>query len=333
MRHPPYQLKPNKAVDRFLLIDLLQQMRVTDWFDMSTYTYYGFGGPFLEDCRLLRRYCPEVKIASIEANKHTYLRQLFHQFGRDITLIDKNFGDFLTSFASNGTEIFWLDYTNLEASRLEDFRRLINLADDGSIIKITLRAELPYNPLLRDLRTWETEEDRDKDFKLFLQEFNDEFKGYTPPGIGRDEFDQPMHFVTLILKMIQLTAQNALPVRAHGSIFHILNAATYSDGTQMLSVTGIVYPYEQRNKIEDCFRSWHFFSQTWDTMHKIDVPVLSMKERLKLEKLLPVKNNTGKALLRTLGYNIDKTENSSLERLKQYAAFYKYYPYFVKIDL
>ena len=83
MRHPPYHLRVNKAIDRFLLVQIIDILK--RYCEISDYTYYGFGGPFLEDCRLIHNRCPEIKIVSIEKNEHTFKRQEFHRFS-------KNFG-------------------------------------------------------------------------------------------------------------------------------------------------------------------------------------------------------------------------------------------------
>ncbi|MYA69240.1 hypothetical protein F4009_09095 [Candidatus Poribacteria bacterium] len=64
---------------------------------------------------------------------------------------------------------------------------------------------------------------------------------------------------------------------------------------------------------------------------KIEVPTLSIKERLHLEKYLPTTKKTGRSLSRALGYKIDDTSNKHIEQLKQYEEFYQYYPYFARV--
>ena len=64
MKQPPYHLRPNKAVDRLALVEAIK--RLGRMGDLSEYTYYGLGGPYLEDFRLLYELCPEIKMVSIE---------------------------------------------------------------------------------------------------------------------------------------------------------------------------------------------------------------------------------------------------------------------------
>ena len=90
MRHPPYHLRVNKAIDRFLLVEILDILkRHCD--DISDYTYYGFGGPFLEDCKLIHNRYREIKIVSIEKNEQTFKRQRFHQFSKNLELRQEDF--------------------------------------------------------------------------------------------------------------------------------------------------------------------------------------------------------------------------------------------------
>ena len=61
--------------------------------------------------------------------------------------------------------------------------------------------------------------------------------------------------------------------------------------------------------------------------------MLSIKERLKLEKYLPIKHTDGRSLYKILGYKIADKENQSKEILKLYNDFYQYYPVIGKISL
>ena len=111
MKHPPYHLRVNKAIDRFLLVEILDILK--RHCDISDYTYYGFGGPFLEDCRLIHDRYPEINIVSVERDEETYKRQKFHSFSKKLDLIYGDFDGFIADFSCGGGEIFWLDYTNL----------------------------------------------------------------------------------------------------------------------------------------------------------------------------------------------------------------------------
>ena len=113
MKHPSYHLRPNKAVDRLSLIDTIRHLG--RFADLSKYVYYGMGGPYLEDFRLLYEFYPEIRMVSIEEDDNTFKRQRFHapcQTSR-LQLTKSDFTSFLAQFdPRNKNSIFWLDYTD-----------------------------------------------------------------------------------------------------------------------------------------------------------------------------------------------------------------------------
>ena len=316
MRHPPYHLRVNKAIDRFLLVEILDILK--RHCNISDYTYYGFGGPFLEDCRLIHYHCPEIKIVSIEANQQTFKRQEFHRFSKNLDLRDEDFASFLANFSSNGGEIFWLDYTNLTLERFEEFRSVLEKVSENSVVKITIRAEPSLNAS-------SSNEDRDKEWENF-QKIYDQI---LPPSAKQTDIETPLSFTKLLQEMIRIASQQALPASGE-SVFQLLDSSHYSDQTRMLSITGIVCNKSEVAKIRQRFKNWNL---DWATPRRIDVPTLSTKERLHLEKYLPTKAQTGLSLSRALGYKIDNSESQHLEKLKQYEEFYQYYPYFARVSI
>lgn len=309
MKHPPYHLKVNKAIDRFLLVEILNILK--KHCDISDYTYYSLGGPFLEDCRIINDHCPETNIVSIEKNEQTFKRQQFHRFSKILDLRLENFTNFLANFSSTGREIFWLDYTDLKLGHFEDFMSILGKVSEKSIVKITIRAE-SYS------KGWE--------------EFYREYGKILPASVKKTDIERLIPFIKLLQRMIQIASQQALPAPGK-SIFQLLDSSYYSDQTHMLSITGIVCNKNEVSEIQQWFKNWHFANLKWDDPRRIDVPTLSTKERLHLEKYLPTKAKTGSSLSRALGYKIDDSSKESIAKLKQYEEFYRYYPYFARISI
>ena len=311
MRHPPYHLRVNKAIDRFLLVQIIDILK--RHCDISDYTYYGFGGPFLEDCRLIHNRCPEIKIVSIEKNEHTFKRQEFHRFSKNLDLIQIDFDSFLAHFSSDGKEIFWLDYTDLRFGHFEEFIDVLRKVSENSVVKITVRAEPPSN----GVAAWE--------------KFQREYGQLFPKLARQTAIKRPSLFLELLQDMFQIASQQALPASGE-SVFQLLDSSHYNDQTQMLSITGMVCNRKQRSDVRQWFKNWAFSNFDWNEPRKIDVPTLSIKERLHLEKYLPTKQKTGRSLSRALGYRIDDTDPTHLEKLRQYEEFYPYYPYFARVS-
>ena len=321
MTHPPYHLRVNKAIDRLLLVDILDILK-RNRVDLSNYTYYGFGGPFLEDCKLIHDRCPEIQIVSIEKNQQIFKRQEFHCFSKKLNLIPKDFATFLAHFSSSGREIFWLDYTNLRFGNFDEFMSILAEVSENSVVKITIRAEpLSKRGLLQQVR-----EER-------FERFQEEFGKIIPESIQvqQKDIEKTEDFIKLLQKMLEIAAQQAL--RESGSVFQPLNSSYYSDQTEMLSVTGIVCNKNKVSEIRQWFKDWAFINLTWKDARRIGVPILSTKERLHLEKYLPTTMKTGRFLSRSLGYRIDDSQKKHIEKLKQYEKFYQYYPYFARVSI
>ena len=315
MKHPPYHLRVNKAIDRFLLIEILDILK-KHCDDISNYTYYGFGGPLLEDCRLIHNHCPEIKTVSIETNQETFKRQEFHRFSKNLELKLENFTNFLANFSSAGREIFWLDYNDLKFRHFEDFMSILGKVSEKSIVKITIRAE-PYDNYYKN-KSWE--------------EFQQKYDQILPPSAKKTDIERRTPFIKLLQRMLQIASQQVLPASGE-SIFQILDSSHYNDQTHMLSITGIICNKSAVSEIQQWFKNWHFVNLKWNDPRRIDVPTLSTKERLHLEKYLPTKAKTGLSLSRALGYKIDNSFKGHLEKLKQYEEFYRYYPYFARVSI
>lgn len=328
MKHPPYHLRINKAVDRFILIDILNILRGR--FDLSEYSYHGFGGPFLEDFRLIHGFYPDMKMVSIERDAQTFLRQEFHRFTRNnLTLIRKDLEDYLTQdFESEHKDIFWLDYVDSKYRRLEEFKMLLKKVGLYSVIKISVRAQIYGNPFRE--RDVDRRDDLTEQQSRFLREFNREYRDALTSNMDDKEFfARPFKTIELIYNMIQTVAAKALP-HEEGCFFQPLSAVHYQDGVPMLSVTGIVCPTENREELCNLFRDWRFANLTWQLPRKIDMPHLSIKERLLIEHLLPAEVRDGSDVLAKLGYYIDSDQQSSVEKILQYEDFYRHYPHFIR---
>ncbi len=204
--------------------------------------------------------------------------------------------------------------------------QILEKGEHGTIVKITLRAQRDDYPY-----QYSDEEQLEERLEKFRKKFEREFDQVLPAGI-EDSMFRPGKFPQTVQKMLQVAAEKTLPASC-GTVFQPLHSVYYRDGTWMLSLAGIVCSREDIAKIKCEFQSWKFSNTDWHKPLKIDLPVLSIKERLQLEKFLPVKNNTGKALAKALGYRIGDSESDNLYRLQQYADFHRYYPYFAKVSV
>ena len=67
-----YSMRPNKAADRFALMEAIRRLGGLSNNGLREYTYYGLGGSYLEDFRLLYELYPEIGMVSIEDNEEVF---------------------------------------------------------------------------------------------------------------------------------------------------------------------------------------------------------------------------------------------------------------------
>ena len=319
MRHPPYHLRPNKAADRFAFIEAIKRLERLNSEGLGDYIYYGLGGPYLEDFRLLYEHCPDVEMVSIENDLETYKRQQFHLPCGSLDLRFEDLSRFIELFdPEDKKSIFWLDFTNLEYSNFEHFKALLSLVNQDSLIKITLKSQ-PNDYWSAD------EEERQTN----AREFRGRFGTLMPEQL--DELPRSRReFAELQQRMVQIAAQEALPASADELTFAPVSSFYYVDSVGIFTLAGLVSQSERKNVIESAFAGWEFANLTWSPPRRIDVPTLSTKERLRLQRLLPSDRADGNRLREELGYLIDDDENKTEAALQQYADFHRYSPYLLR---
>jgi hypothetical protein len=310
MRHPAYHLRTNKAIDRFMLLEALRHLVQPN--DQRKYTYYGFGGPYLEDFRLVHENFPRMHLVSLESDPETYKRQKFHAPCRKIRLVPLDFRSFLARYDSRDRKsIFWLDYTGLEYSQVEDFMSLLGKVARGSVIKVTLRAE-PSDFL---------QEEQEDDFK-------EKFAAVLPSSDVAVPHESE-RLACLLQDIMRIAAQQALP-SAMGVVYQPISSFYYKDGDGIFTLAGAVCARDGLARARALFSDWPFANLDWGKPRRIDVPFLSTKERLHLQRHLPCARDAGSRLHDVLKYSIDDDRESALGKMAQYADFYNYYPYFMK---
>ncbi len=327
MRHPAYQLRRNKAIDRAILLEIIEKMARE--VDLSRYTYIGLGGPFLDDIRLISNQFPELHYVSIERDQNTHKRQRFHSVCKTLRLVLGTTDAYLDhEFETDTLSIFWLDYLDLLPSNLEEFATVLDLVGCPSIVKVTVYCEFDLGLMEAATKLLGAEE-AVKVKTAQIQEFQDRFDDYLDHVIVERDLD-PSSFASVVQSMFAVVAQRTLPSQGN-KVFQLVHSCRYADGPQMLTLTGIVCQANDRTRFRRLYARWKHANLDWHAPQHVDVPNLSVKERLALERHLPSANGTGKALQRSLGYSIDESQTASERRLRQYQDFYKYYPMFAKL--
>ena len=310
MTTPAYHLRPNKAIDRMIMVEAIRRLETMA--PLSEYTYYGFGGAYLEDFRVLYEQFKDIHMVSIERDPQVLKRQRFHLPCKTVCLLETEFSQFLTDYDHEEEKsIFWIDYTDLNPSNIEQFQSLLDKVADGSLVKITMRSKL-------------------SDFTNDVVSFKSMYQKFIPePDIKTPETN--LEYAKIIQDMLQIATQLQLP-HVLGRQLALIGSFLYSDGTPMLTLMGIVCRSECVDRYHAVFENWEFRNLEWHAPRQIDVPTLSTKERLMLQDKMPVVGNVGEVLYEALGYNVNGNETRTKRQLEQYAAFHRQYPYFMKTN-
>lgn len=188
----PYHLRQNKAVDRMLLIDLLSKLN--RYIEIHSYEYIGFGGPFLEDHKLMHSYFGNIKLTSIENNDHIWKRQKFNLPLSCINREKKHSSEFIDTFSRNNPVIIWLDYmeANKRREQLMEFESLLPKLNENDIVKVTINANpqtlWPDSARKSDNTHYSTEEKQQKRYEALDKQIGD----YLPQGITLKEMDKKL---------------------------------------------------------------------------------------------------------------------------------------------
>ena len=331
MKHPPYHLRTNKAVDRLLLANILLELGGK----CKNYRYYSLAGPFLEDLRVMDHFLPDMKLVSLETDSQTYKRQDFHKFNSVIVLLKKDLRGFVVNDyqpEENTKDVFWLDYTDLTYARFQEFQLVLKMVPPGSVVRITLRAQRELD--VDDLKDYLPSDTLEALKSGIENRFTAEFEKILPPD-APGAFATPKEFAHMVQHMVRYTASDALDTTGNPVDFLPVQSTRYNDNTQMLSITGVVCLRDQIASIKDELKSITYANFDWHEPDLINIPALSMKERLWLEKHLPVEagKDAGEELYALLGYMIDSSEKTSKQQLAHYADYCRFYPNFVRINL
>jgi hypothetical protein len=296
-------------VDRYLFVEVLKRvlkLRPPN----GRYTYVGFGGPFLEDLKVIDHYFPEMRLTSLECDEETFKRQRFHQFCRGVRIWPKTDRAFVSEMKEDELITAWFDYLGREPENFGVFGDLLKRAANWSVLRVTLNASF-------------------KDDAKFREEFSKRFDQILPADY-ETYFENEESFLILLQKMIRAVTT---PQLRTGHDFRLLSSATYRDGARMLTVTGLKCPDVDWKRVHKEFSRWPFFTPSWNSKPtRIDVPELSVQERVRLGRYLPSSGEkVGHRLHRKLGYSIAGSSEASARDLANYAAFSRYFPIFARL--
>ncbi|MEM8813666.1 MAG: O-methyltransferase, partial [Pseudomonadota bacterium] len=236
------------------------------------------------------------------------------------------FSGFRASYPEDANFVVWLDYVNPKERliQLEEFSTLVSFGKPFDVFRITVNAnattlkssDAKKPPQFKTVKHW-----RLSIFESQLAKF--------PTSATAEEMTTEL-FPNALARTIGVAAQEG--AKRKKFVVRPLTVTTYSDGNHpMLSVTAIVLPTEEADNLMDAswIADWKHKASNWEAVTHIDVPDLSMKEKMLIDRHISVMNDT--QIANKLGFELGDDKPSTLRKLSQYREHFRFYPQFARM--
>lgn len=297
-------LRPNKNVERKLIVASIQSMRAR--FDFKGYRYVGLGSMWFVDFVLMHKVVGIDDMVTIEREKSRAKRVEFNKPFACIMPRMQEAGDALGEVLPGKKSLTWLDYDGALKQALDgDLELAIGSMEPGSVIFVSVNARVEQ--LAGNVREGETLEPVD-----YLSAITDTDMSLQAARLTRNDFPD------LVRELLQQTMASAALSLSPGRRYVPLWAFSYADDAEMVTVGGMLVDDAVQVQLDAAIADGIDYS-TPDALFRIEVPVLTDKEKRALDRLLP---SAGPLSVNALDFELRQRE------VDAYQAFYLQYPMF-----
>ncbi|GHC01664.1 O-methyltransferase [Thermomonas carbonis] len=323
----PYQLRPSKFIDRQIFVELLGRLLQTR--GPESYIYVSMGGRHLVDHYAVYKELGIKAQFSFDKDSNQVARQVFNR-PTDATVcalmdsadLPARMDDIAEKFPAKRNFIVWLDYTGTNyRTQLQEAEEILVRLKHGDVFRITMNADG------RNLKQGSgTPQERAAKRADALRE---KLGGANVPTSVTSIGDAPMSLADVLVWCVSLACSKAKLRVPNLNYIPVLNTS-YADGQRMLTVTCVVSESAAKEPFPaSSYSRWAFACKSWDKIHDIAVPVLSAKERFRLDANL---QKAGKKMLAALKFFPADDEELSLMEMASYKRFQRFYPAFRHVD-
>lgn len=320
MSQPFYHLRPNKYVDRYLFIACLS--RIERMIDLKKHRYIGFGSYLFDDFKQIHDHLNISSMISLEADPVVFRRARYNTPYKCIRVINQTSTDFISGGKwENKNNIIWLDYTSPSeiAQQFNDIASLTNILNCNDIIRVTLNANVSSLGQPNSKGSFP-----DYRFEILKNRIGE----YIPSDVTSENITNTQYPIVL-LRCLKKMIEGLLVETSYDKRFLMpLFSTVYRDGQTMVTFTGIIldnHGEEDHLKME--FHDLEYVNFSWDSPVNINIPELTVKEMLEINKLLP-DSNAKKQLKQKFGFVFSESE----KEIDSYISFYKHYPSFHRVN-
>lgn len=321
----PYHLRHNKSIDREVFLECLSLL--SRKIPLQEYTYIGFGGPMLEDFRLMHSRVSLNNLISLEEESPVHTRQLYNLPYNCIDCKLTTSHDFIIEHDFSKPTITWLDYASPKKLKedLDDIQTLCKKISQNDILKVTF----PINPASYYQRRI------GESLEIYKESFINALKSklskmYLDFDLEIQDAELSDSKISLLLTNIitnafKLALERGLTDRRDNLKFLPISINKYNDGAHtMLTILGIYQQEENfQELLDECnIRQWQYISKSWEDVQLISIPTLTIKEKINLDSKLPNKDDY---LAAAAEFSLNETEREN------YYKYYRLYPNFQRV--
>lgn len=312
-----YALRPNKNVERKMIMDCLLSLR--DKFSLHTYKYIGFGSMWFCDFILAHKMLGINELISIEIEEYAG-RAKFNRPYKCIKVIGGMSSDVLGKISVNKYKsIVWLDYdSKLGGPVLKDLQFLCRNAKGGTFLIVTVNANVKQLENVSDI-----EGNRLSGLKAL--EYIVEDPDLLPTGITSNDLTIEK-FPSIVSKILFERINSSIVKSGRAERFLPIFNISYADSTPMVTVGGIIGNYDMAEKLNYDELSSKYYIVKKEDQVVISVPPLTQKEKLTIDQLFPSPTvPTEDEMKDVMGFSLTE------EIIQAYRLLYLYYPTFGEV--
>lgn len=319
----PYQLRPNKFIDRQIFIELLS--KVVPQRSHGKYVYISMGGKHLVDHEAVYRRIGIKNLFSFDGDEITVARQNCNR-PHDRAVCEHMLSSglagsmdrILKQFDSAEHCVIWLDYTSADRlAQIQEFTEVLKRCQPGDVARITLNAKIAASD-----KDWQ-ESGLNGPGEYRAKVLRDQLGDFFPAEIESVPNDQ-VPFV--LAKCIALACSEAQS--ESNCIFLPILLTSYADGQRMFTATVIAHAPGER--LIEGLQGWEFLTKNWSKIIEISAPDLSIREKIEIDKHL---KKSPKAIMKRVKFQPSSELDDAEHAIASYKRLHRFYPTFYAIGL
>lgn len=317
--HVNYAIRPNKAVERRIVFDVLDALSpVLRW---PTYRYIGLGAPWFVDFVMAHRVLLISDMVSIEKDSILASRAEFNKPYACVTVEEGDSSSVLDTLELDASPVLvWLDYdTGPDGPVLDDLATLCGQVTAGSVIIVTVNAHRDRLP------THDEQGRRCTRTADGLRAWAGDLVPVEVPRTAEQRSGYPRFLASVLIS--HMHRQVRVSGRQGEALLPLFNIG-YADNAPMITVGGVIATRSQRKSIESALDS-ELSDDVPDAKRHlvVRVPPLTVKEKAGLDQLLPRDTVPHPEEVEGIGFRLRPSQ------IEAYCRFYRHYPTFVEVSV